>query len=92
MPEPPVGAGHAAPVAARLEEMASGAPAAPAGPQMVEALLQRLDRIEERLAGLQGAARPDPASRDAFLEWVRLAKWQEIPFVDFLSLRRAGRL
>ena len=53
-------------------------------------LLDRLDRIEERLADLQRPARPIPPSRELFEEWVRLRQWEEVPFGDFLKLRRSG--
>jgi len=55
-------------------------------------LIERLERIEERISDLQRAPRPRPATGDLFAEWVRLRRWEEIPFADFLKLRRAGAI
>lgn len=55
-------------------------------------LVDRLDNIADRLADLEHPGRPLPATRAIFAEWVRLRKWEEIPFSDFLTLRRAGRI
>lgn len=60
-------------------------------PQLDE-LMSRLDRLEERLEEMQRPSRPLPATRDVFSEWVRLRRWEEMPFGDFLKLRRAGRI
>lgn len=72
-------------------------PAVPAPPPpMVDRrlleLVERLHRIEERLAALQKPPRPAPATRETFADWVRTRRWQEIPFAEFLRLRRAGRI
>ena len=60
-------------------------------PQLDE-LMSRLDRLEERREEMQRPSRPLPATRDVFSEWVRLRRWEEMPFGDFLKLRRAGRI
>jgi len=54
--------------------------------------VERLKGIEERLAALQSLPRPAAASAELFAEWVRMRHWQEIPFGEFLKLRRAGRI
>jgi hypothetical protein len=58
--------------------------------ELMGELLERLDRIEQRLGDLHRPVRPIPPSRELFAEWVRLRHWEEIPFGDFLKLRRAG--
>jgi len=68
------------------EEEEAGAPVL----QLAATILERLDAIEQRLADIQRPVRPIPASREVFGEWVRLRKWEEMPFGDFLKLRRAG--
>jgi len=55
-------------------------------------LVDRLERIEEKISDLQRVPRPRPATGELFAEWVRLRRWEEIPFGDFLRLRRAGVL
>lgn len=55
-------------------------------------IVERLKKIEERLATLQEHARPAAATPGLFAEWVRMRHWQEIPFAEFLKLRRAGRI
>ena len=55
-------------------------------------LVDRLDTIADRLADLEHPGRPLPATRAIFAEWVRLRKWEEFPFSEFLTLRRAGRI
>jgi hypothetical protein len=55
-------------------------------------LVERLDRLESKLDDLQRPPRPLPATRDVFSEWVRLRRWEEMPFGEFLKLRRAGRI
>ena len=69
-------------------------PAAPQAPPMdgLAAIVERLKVIEERLAAIQGLPRPAAASAELFAEWVRMRHWQEIPFGEFLKLRRAGRI
>lgn len=57
-----------------------------------EEVLERLERIEERLTDLQRPQRAIPASRDLFGEWVRLRTWEELGWGDFLKLRRLGRI
>lgn len=59
-------------------------------PELGSELVDRLERIEERLADLQRPQRPIPASREIFSEWVRLRRWEEMSFGDFLRLRRSG--
>jgi len=54
--------------------------------------VERLKGIEERLAALQSLPGPAAASAELFAEWVRMRHWQEIPFGEFLKLRRAGRI
>ena len=70
------------------------APAAPQAPPMdgLAAIVERLKVIEERLAAIHGLPRPAAASAELFAEWVRMRHWQEIPFGEFLKLRRAGRI
>ncbi len=55
-------------------------------------IVERLKMIEERLAALQGLPHPTAATPALFAEWVRMRHWQEIPFAEFLKLRRAGRI
>ena len=57
---------------------------------LADDLFERLDRIEERLADLNRPTRPVPATREIFGEWVRLRQWEEMPFGEFLKLRRSG--
>jgi len=57
----------------------------------LDELLDRLDRLEQKLDRL-APNRPLPATKDVFSEWVRLRRWEEIPFGEFLTLRRAGRI
>ncbi|MGH9870264.1 MAG: hypothetical protein ACREAA_19160 [Candidatus Polarisedimenticolia bacterium] len=57
----------------------------------LDELVDRLDRLEQKLDHL-APNRPLPATRDAFGEWVRLRRWEEMPFSEFLTLRRAGRI
>jgi len=78
---------------------AASAPEAPVQPPAPETnglaeVVERLRKIEERLASLQGVspAAQQPATPGLFAEWVRLRQWQEIPFAEFLKLRRAGRI
>ncbi|HKY33083.1 MAG TPA: hypothetical protein VJV23_11140 [Candidatus Polarisedimenticolia bacterium] len=86
--------------AARAAPMTAGGAAPspePAAPLLIELpeldeLLDRLERIEEKLSDMQRPVRPVPAARDVFEEWVRLRRWEEMPFGDFLKLRRAGRI
>jgi hypothetical protein len=66
--------------------------AGPALPVELVELVDRLDRIADRLSESQAPARLVPASHEIFSEWVRLRQWEEIPFSDFLKLRRAGRI
>jgi hypothetical protein len=67
-------------------------PAGPALPFELGDLMERLDRITDRLSELQPPARALPATREIFSEWVRLRRWEEMSFADFLNLRRAGRV
>ncbi len=81
--------------AAEAPEAAAGAETG-AGPYVIELpeldeLLDRLDRLEGMLEHLS-PHRPLPATRDVFLEWVRLRRWEEMPFGEFLTLRRAGKI
>jgi len=79
--------------AARIPEPEPVAAPEPEGPtpaEMALELIERLDRIEERLADLTRPVRPIPATRELFAEWVRLRKWEEMAFGDFLRLRRSG--
>ncbi|HZI94496.1 MAG TPA: hypothetical protein VFE84_09645 [Patescibacteria group bacterium] len=100
-----VQAGPAVPSAAPANSAAPAAAAAtmpasmPSAPDdepedagLAAELLDRLDRIEQRLGDLQRPVRPIPPSRELFAEWVRLRQWEEMPFGDFLKLRRAGRV
>ena len=68
--------------------------AAPSAPENngLAVVVERLSSIEERLAAIQGAPRPQSATPELFAEWVRMRLWQEIPFAEFLKLRRAGRI
>jgi hypothetical protein len=66
--------------------------AGPALPAELVDLIDRLDRIADRLSVAQAPARVIPASHEIFSEWVRLRQWEEIPFSDFLKLRRGGRI
>lgn len=75
--------------AGAVSDDTGGSPSLPA--ELVE-LVDRLDNIADRLADLEHPGRPLPATRALFAEWVRLRKWEEIPFSEFLTLRRAGRL
>jgi hypothetical protein len=87
----------AAPAAEAPGPAASTSPAeTAAGPYVVELpeldeLLERLDRLEGMLEHLS-PHRPVPATRDVFMEWVRVRRWEEMPFGEFLTLRRAGKI
>ncbi|MFQ5700557.1 MAG: hypothetical protein ACE5HU_01785 [Acidobacteriota bacterium] len=59
---------------------------------VLEELLARLGAIETKLSQLSEWKAASPATREAFSEWVRLRRWEEMPFAEFLKLRRAGRL
>ena len=93
-PEPQLPPAAPAPEAAA----AQAAPPAVAEPTLLELELPELDDLVDRLDRLEqkvDAFTPSqllPATKDAFAEWVRLRRWQEIPFKDFLTLRRAGRI
>ena len=90
----PVPVAAAVPAAAPTREEA-GPPGTGEGqalPVELLDLVDRLDNIADRLADLEHPGRPLPAARAIYAEWVRLRKWEEIPFADFLTLRRAGRL
>jgi hypothetical protein len=91
--EPEAAAPRAEPEAAETPAEAD-APAAPQAPPAdgLVAIVERLRGIEERLAALQSLPRPAAASAELFAEWVRMRHWQEIPFGEFLKLRRAGRI
>lgn len=91
--EPEAAAPQAEPEAAAppAEADAPAAPQAPAADGLA-AIVERLKGIEERLAALQSLPRPAAASAELFAEWVRMRHWQEIPFGEFLKLRRAGRI
>lgn len=79
----------AAPVAGKPE----GATADGASlPEELLELVDRLDSIADRLADLEHPGRPLPATKAIFSEWVRLRKWEEMTFAEFLTLRRAGRV
>lgn len=78
-------------VAHRAEADASAAPQAPPADGLA-AIVERLKGIEQRLAAIQGLPGPAAASAELFAEWVRMRHWQEIPFGEFLKLRRAGRV
>ncbi|HET9482185.1 MAG TPA: hypothetical protein VFP98_10555 [Candidatus Polarisedimenticolia bacterium] len=80
------------PTAAPEASSGSAAPALEAWAASLAGLSDRLERIEERVDDLHRPVRPLPATRDLFCEWVRLRRWEEIPFGDFLRLRRAGLL
>ena len=76
-----------------IEDSAVGEPPAAQGlPVELLELVDRLDNIADRLADMEQPGRPLPATREIFGEWVRLRKWEEIPFAEFLTLRRAGRV
>ena len=79
------------PEAPRQEITQAPVQEAPAAEGLAE-IIGRLRSIEERLAALQIPPRPAPASPELFAEWVRMRHWQEIPFGEFLKLRRAGRI
>ena len=64
----------------------------PALPVELAEMIDRLDGIADRLADMKQPGRPLPATREIFSEWVRLRKWETMPFAEFLSLRRAGRI
>jgi len=66
--------------------------AAPPDSNGLAEIVERLKKIEERLASLQQHERPAAATPGLFAEWVRMRHWQEIPFAEFLKLRRAGRI
>ncbi len=93
----PGGRRHAVPadtrrrVAERTPVTEPAPPPPPEDGRLLE-LVERLHRIEERLAALQRPPRPVPATREVFAEWVRTRRWEEIPFSEFLKLRRAGRI
>ena len=91
--EPEAAAPQAEPEAAAppAEADAPAAPQAPAADGLA-AIVERLKGIEERLAALQSLPGPAAASAELFAEWVRMRHWQEIPFGEFLKLRRAGRI
>ena len=75
-----------------VDSVAGGSGDGPALPVELLELVDRLDNIADRLADLEQPGRPLPATRELFGEWVRLRKWEEIPFLEFLTLRRAGRV
>ena len=90
----PASVAAAVPEAAPTREEAGsvGASEGQAVPGELLDLVDRLDTIADRLADLEHPGRPLPATRAIFAEWVRLRKWEEFPFSDFLTLRRAGRI
>lgn len=83
-------AGSAPPV--DVPEAEAPQAAAPPDANGLAEIVERLKKIEERLAWLQDYTRPTAATPGLFAEWVRTRQWQEIPFAEFLKLRRAGRI
>lgn len=59
----------------------------------LDELLRRLTGIEARLSQVtEDREQSSRASRELYSEWIRLRRWEEMPFAEFLKLRRAGRM